>query len=362
MQALPHLIEADDENAEAACHRFYAYALAQRISKTAPQLWQTIDRWKNNDTTGLMDTLQNPVLLKHVLPEETPWVLAATPEIEQRSAAFFDTTWWQAMQKSSLDTLKSFQNNDGSFAWFPGGPPDRFITQAIVTAIGRLKKLAAVTNKNELHTLLKPALYFLDSSLAVDYKILKLKTGVQNKVFGPLQIQYLYLRSFFPDIAILPDARAAYRFYQQQAQQFWKSENQNLQGLIALALHRNGDVKTPLLILQSLKRSISAAKQKVAANLLQLWQNQVEEKTVLLEAFQEIGKDTNTINVLLKDLLAEKNAAHWYTKMAAAAACYALLLQDSNPDDATLMQVKIGNTFFSNKDNSNAIAGYFKKQ
>ena len=43
------------------------------------------------------------------------------------------------------EKLIQMQSPNGGFVWFTGGPDDRYITQYILTGIGHLKKLKAIT-------------------------------------------------------------------------------------------------------------------------------------------------------------------------------------------------------------------------
>ena len=81
--------------------------------------------------------------LKSVLLEETPWVLEARSEEQQKKniALLFDMVKMSSELNNSLEKLKQMQSENGGFVWFKGGPDDRYITQYIVTGIGHLKKL-----------------------------------------------------------------------------------------------------------------------------------------------------------------------------------------------------------------------------
>src|SRR5436305_14922551 len=98
------------------------------------------------DSLALLSSLQKNEELKTVLLRETPWVLEAQSVTEQRRnlAVLFDLVKMRGEMKSSLDKLHQMQSEDGRFAWFKGGPDDRFITQYIVSGIGRLRNLKTI--------------------------------------------------------------------------------------------------------------------------------------------------------------------------------------------------------------------------
>jgi uncharacterized protein YfaS (alpha-2-macroglobulin family) len=364
-QALPWLAEAEDENATAAWNRFYAAAVAQKISASLPDMKQVIKGWKNSDTTAFQSYLQKQKNLRSLLQQETPWVLYTTRDEKYRIAALFDTAALQEAQKSSLQKLKKTQNSNGSFSLFAGGPEDRFITQSIVAGMGSLKSLEAFTNilKGAITAVLKPTLSYLDQQIAEDYTaLLKQKKDLKRKQIHPEQIQYLYLRSFFTDVAVPAAVLPAYRFYQQQAKHFWNRENHALQAMVALALHRSSDTKTPAIILASLKKTGTGTAQKTQAVVLHWWQDEVVGKTVLIEAFNEIKRDTPVVAALQTALLSGKGANSWQTATSTAAACYALLLQPGLLGNKANVHIRAGNVTFSNAGKRNSPeAGFFKE-
>lgn len=347
-QALPGLIDTSNENAVSVWNQFYAYALAQKISELSPQIKQTINAWKNSDTIKDQISLQTHEKLSTIIQDEPLCGPDATSKVKQTIATLFDTSALQANQKNNLRKLKSLQHSNGSFSWYGNMPDDRFITQSIVTGMGFLKRSGALTSTPEdVMAMLKPALSYLDQMLAADYKtLLKEKEDLKKKQIRPEQIQYLYLRSFFTDIAISSATLPAHQFYQNQARQFWSAENHLLQALIALALHRNGDAKTSAAILQSLKKAATGTPQE--KYLWQWWQNPAEEKAALAEAFYEIKKDTAMVLLLQAALLSEKGLNNWQTANATAAACYTLLVLPRPSVEKAKVQIKTGHITFSN--------------
>jgi hypothetical protein len=97
------------------------------------------------------------------------------------------------------------QSSNGGFVWFKGGPDDRYITQYIVTGISHLKKLNALPKEQEkaINAILAKAIPYLDKKLKEDYdNLLKYKTNLKSYNTGYMQIQYLYMRSFFKDVPV----------------------------------------------------------------------------------------------------------------------------------------------------------------
>jgi hypothetical protein len=371
VQALPYLMEYPYECAEQLWNRYYANSLASMIANSSPRLKQIFEQWKTKDTSALLSNLQKNQELKSVLLEETPWVLTAKSEEQQRKniALLFDMVKMSSELNNSLEKLKQLQSENGGFVWFKGGPDDRYITQYIITAIGHLKKLGIDMHNNaSLQGILKTAIPYLDRKIKQDYdNLVKSKTDLKEYVPGYSEIQYLYMRSFFPEYPVAKASITAHDYFRKQSQQFWTKLNKYMQGMIALALSRTGDAKTPAAILQSLKETAIANEElgmywKEQSIGWFWWQAPIETQSLLIEAFQEISKDTKTVDDLKTWLLKNKQTTNWRTTKATAEACYALLLQGSQwlANEPTV-EVKLGNTTVSNKTSAEAGTGYFKK-
>ncbi|HWJ27539.1 MAG TPA: alpha-2-macroglobulin family protein, partial [Flavisolibacter sp.] len=221
VQALPYLMEFPYECAEQTWNRYYANALASKIAGSSPRMKQIFEQWKNADTAAFLSNLQKNQELKSVLLEETPWVLQATSEEQQKKniALLFDMMRMNNELKSNLEKLQQMQSENGGFVWFKGGPDDRYITQYIVTGIGHLKKLGVSTNT--LVPILKGAIPYLDKKIKEDYdNLIKYKADLSKQQISYLQIQYLYMRSFF-DISLDAASKKAYDYYRAQSQKYW---------------------------------------------------------------------------------------------------------------------------------------------
>jgi len=371
VQALPYLMEYPYECAEQTWNRYYANALASKIVQAAPRIKQIFEQWKTIDTAALLSNLQKNQELKSALLEETPWVLQAKTEEQQKKnvAMLFDMVRMNNELQSNLEKLRQMQSPNGGFVWFKGGPDDRYITQYIATGMGHLKKLNG--EMQSLAAITKTAIAYLDKKIQEDYeKLLKSKADVNKQQIGYLHIQYLYMRSFFPEYGIPKTAQTAYNYYRKQAQKFWIPQNKYMQGMIALALHRSGDKQTPLAILQSLKQTAITNeetgmywKDNSFGYSWFWWYAPIETQSLLIEAFAEISNDTKTVDDLRTWLIKNKQTNNWRTTKATADACYAMLLQGSDwLSNEPVVQIKLGNTVISNTtEKAEAGTGYFKK-
>src|SRR5690606_24534666 len=264
VQALPYLAEQSHESAEQVFNRFYANALAAHIVAEAPRVKAIFDTWKHKDTTALLSNLEKNEALKSALLEETPWVMEGKNETErkQRIARLFEAATIADGLQTSLHKLADLQLADGGFPWFKGMNGNRYITQYIVTGLGRLRKLgveAAASPKAE--EILRKAVDYTDRAIAADYDNLTKKTKNDTSILveqhiSYTQVHYLYMRSFLIATLPVPEiAKTAADYYSKQAAKYWTAFNPYLKGQLALAFHRVGDKETAAGIIASLRET-----------------------------------------------------------------------------------------------------------
>ncbi len=378
VQALPYIMEYPYECAEQTWNRFYANALASSITAKIPKIKAVFEQWKVKDSAALLSNLQKNEELKSILLQETPWVLQANNEEQQKKniALLFDMLRMSRELDKAIGQLQQMQSSNGGFVWFKGGPDDRYITQYILTGIGHLKKLNAWPKSQEkkLNHIVAKAIPYLDRKLKEDYDyLIKNKVVLKNNNLGYSQIQYLYMRSFFTDIKQTTGTETVFNYYFKQSQQYWLQQSRYMQGMIALALHRNKDLKIPAAIVKSLKENAIVSEEmgmywKEFNGGYYWYQAPVEAQAMMIEVFSDITKDETAVNDLKTWLLKQKQTQNWKTTIATAEACYALLLQGSDPAtsgwgmEESFVEVKAGTQSFSAAtEKTEAGTGYFKR-
>ncbi len=375
VQALPYLMEYPYECAEQTFNRYYANAIATKIVNSSPKIKEVFKKWSTADTAALLSNLQKNEELKSVLLEETPWVLQAQTEAQQKKniALLFDMVRMSLQLETNLQKLSDMQSPNGGFMWFKGGPDDRYITQYILTGIGHLKALSASPSfqQYELSNIINKAMPYLDMLLRKEYDdLIKYKIKLNQNNLSNMAVQYLYMHSFFPEYAISKQAKIACEYFRDQSKKYWLSQNKYLQAMIALSLYRNHDTLTARAIIRSLKEN-SITNEELGMywkewNKSGYWwyQAPIESQAMMIEAFTEIDKDEKTIDDLKTWLLKNKQTNNWNTTKATADACYALLLRGTDwlAEDKNVT-IKMGNTIINNNNqNQEAGSGYFKKR
>lgn len=369
VQALPYLMEYPYECAEQTFNRYYATALAAHIVEKAPRIKAIFKSWETLDTAALLSNLQKNQELKSALLEETPWVMEAKNESEQkkRIAMLFQATKLAATLDKSARQLEDMLLPEGAFPWFKGMYPDRYITQYIATGIARLQHLGISGGKGHMQRILDRTLPYLDKQIKDDYDLLvKNKAKLDQQHIGHTQVQYLYMRSFM-NKNIPANTKTAYDYYTKQAAKHWPSFNPYMKGMAALALNRGSNQQAAKDIITSL-RETAIRKEEMGMYWMQRGQSYwwyeapIEAQSLLIECFTEVAKATTDVDAMRVWLLKQKQTQNWGTTKATADACYALLLNGTEwLTNEPAVTIQLGDkTIRSTEQQSQKGTGYFK--
>ena len=338
VQALPYLMEYPYDCNEQTFARYYANTLASHIANSNPRIQEVFQQWANSD--ALLSNLEKNQELKSLLIQETPWLRDAQSETEQkkRIALLFNLDKMKNEQATALNKLKNNQKTSGAWAWFNGGPDNRFITQHIITGLGHLNKLNIPQSgvEGQSSNMIQKAIHYLDSEFIGEYDRMKKYTSdINNDHLSQTQIHYLYMRSFFKEFKTSKKVDEITTYYQGQAQKYWTKKGLYSKGMLALVLHRMSDTNTSSKILRSLKENSINSEElgmywKENTSSWYWYQAPIETQALLIEAFGEIENAAKTLDNLKIWLLKNKQTNQWKTTKATTEAVYALLLQGSD--------------------------------
>ena len=342
--SLPYLTAYPYDCAEQSMNKFYANALAAKIAGSTPKIKAYYERWATDTAKGknqaLTGNLSKNKELRDILLEETPWVLDAKDEDRQRRdiAALFDMSRLSKDLDMSFERFRRAQSPNGGFVWFPGGPEDRYMTQYILTSLGRLQKAEAIPEqlKEGVNGIVTNGLDYLKKRMKEDHdRLIGTKADMTREQIGSLQIQCLYTFSCFPDVQVDDAYRPAFEFYRKQAAQFWAHQPNLLQGMTAMLLYRGGDKKTATAIIRSLqeravKNETLGMYWKTNAPRWYWMDAPVETQSMLIEAFSEVASDDASVSLMKQWLLTQKQTNRWESTRATADACHALLMKGTD--------------------------------
>ena len=354
LQATPYMMEYPYECIEQTFTRYYSNAIATHIMNKNPKMREVINRWGKESPDAFLSNLQKNEELKAVVLKETPWVLDAKNEEESKRnlAVLLNMNRMSHELNKAFSKVQNAQVSSGGWPWFPGMKESRYITQHIICGMGHLDHLGVNNVRYDYNqwAMLNKAVQYMDRQLYKDYLNAKRydKLYWKHQHIGYDQIHYLYARSFFTDIGMNVAVQKAVEYYKRQARKYWKNFNIYAQGMIALSARRMEMSELAEKITVSLKdRAIKNDEMgmywKENTGGYYWYEAPVETHALMIEVFNEITGDQESVDELKTWLLKQKQTNAWRTTKQTSEAVYALLLSGSDllaSDD--LVEISIG--------------------
>ena len=339
IQALPTVGKPSADDAISQAASYYANSIGKHIlaqnpkAKTAFQLWQK----ETGDETSLMSSLEKNQELKDLMLSETPWVLDADHENEQkqRLADFFDENTMQQRLESATTKLKKLQRSDGSWSWWPEMPGSFYMTVAISEMLVRLNSLT--DEQAETSSMLKGAFRFMGKEIVEEVNELKKWEKKGHKPGFPSFkcLQWLYLSTL--DGRTLPaDVQEANVYLLKLLKKEIKNQSiyeKAMTAVILAASHQaqESDRKKALEYVQSLKeytvyREEMGRYYDTPRAGYSWYDYKIPTQTMAIEALQRITpNDEKTIREMQRWLLQSKRTQAWDTPINSVNAVYAFL-------------------------------------
>ncbi|MBE7176187.1 MAG: alpha-2-macroglobulin, partial [Mucilaginibacter polytrichastri] len=191
------------------------------------------------------------------------------------------------------------------------------------------------------------ALIYMDKQLMDDARQAGKGKDPYGRGISAIRIHAWYARSYFADRKMPEALRSIFSTYLKQADEQWIYANTGEQAMIALTFLRAKQPKTAGRIIRSL---LETAKQSPETGMYwpknvagYSWnESPVETQSLLIELFTETGTDPKIIDELKIWLLRNKQTSNWATTKATAAACYALLIKNTDwlsPDNSSGIRI-----------------------
>ena len=337
VQALPSMINTDGDNAISLATAYYANSIGRHLMQSTPVIKQTMELWKNeasqNGGSTLQSALQKNESLKQIVLEETPWLLDADRESEQKQQlmGYFNESQINYRLADNLSRLSRLQNADGSFAWWKGMEGSPYMTMSVLQTLTRLNHM--VGEQNETKTIVRTAFAYMDKQMAREVKEMKKiesEGKVKNVRPSELAVQYLYASTL------------AGRDMQQSAKRNFdylisRLAAQNTEFSIygkavsAVVLAGNNHRKLAADLLESI-RQYTVYKEEMGRyfdtpKALYSWFDyRIPSQVAAIEALKALQpNDANTISEMQRWLLQSKRTQAWDTPLNSVNAVYAFL-------------------------------------
>lgn len=337
VQALPSMINPDGDNAISLATAYYANSIGRHLMQSTPVIKQTMELWKNdasqNGGSTLQSVLQKNESLKQIVLAETPWLLDADRESEQKQQlmGYFNESQINYRLADNLLRLSRLQNADGSFAWWKGMEGSPYMTMSVLQTLTRLNHM--VGEQNEIKTIVRTAFAYMDKQMAREVKEMKKiesEGKVKNVRPSELAVQYLYASTL------------AGRDMQQSAKRNFdylisRLAAQNTEFSIygkavsAVVLAGNNHRKQAADLLESI-RQYTVYKEDMGRyfdtpKALYSWFDyRIPSQVAAIEALKALQpNDANTISEMQRWLLQSKRTQAWDTPLNSVNAVYAFL-------------------------------------
>ena len=325
IQALPAVGHPHDKCVICQASSYYANAIGRHILKQNPQAKNVFEAW-SRDEVSLQSSLQKNQELKDLLLDETPWVADANREQEQkeRLSDFFDENLIQQRLNSSVEQMKTLQNGDGSWSWWPGMDGSLYMTVEISEMLVRLNKMTIV-KQYETDGMLKNAFGYMGKEMVKMVNEMKKaeKKGIKQTFPSHKALQWLYICTL--DGRKLPaDVQSANSYLINLLKKETKNQSIYDKAMSAIVLNNKTYIKSLkeyTVYREDMGRYYDTRK------ALYSWRDyRIPTQVAAIEAIKRLTpEDTQTIEEMQRWLLQEKRNQAWDTPINSVDAVYAFL-------------------------------------
>ena len=340
VQALPSLSLPTSNNAISWATAYYANTLASFIMNSQPKIKAVFESWKLQGGTKetFLSNLQKNQEVKNIILSESPWVLEAQTEEQQkeRIATLFDLNNIRSNNIAALTRLQELQNSNGAWSWYKGMNGSRSVTTYIAELNARLAMLTGEKLSGSALSLQQKAFAYLHQSALDEYKEIQKaqKDGVKFTGVSGSILQYLYLIAISGEQ--VPAAnKAAYTYYLSKVGELLTSPSMDTKAIAAIVLDKAGRKKEAQEFVASLKEHLTKTDEQgmffaFNENPYTWGGMQMQAHVDVMEVLEQTGGNTDTVEEMKLWLLKQKQTQQWNSPVATADAVFALLMKGAN--------------------------------
>ena len=340
IQALPSLSLPENNNAISWATAYYANTLASYIMNSQPRIKAVFDSWKLQGGTKetFLSNLQKNQEVKNILLSESPWVLEAQTEEQQkeRIATLFDLNNIRSNNIAALTRLQELQNSSGAWSWYKGMTGSRYVTTYIAELNARLAMMTGEQPSGTALALQKNAFTYLHQEALKEYReILKAqKDGVKFTGVSGSILQYLYLIALSGE-QVPASNKAAYTYYLSKIGEMLPTASMDTKAIAAIILDKAGRKKEAQEFIASLKEHLTKTDEQgmffaFNENPYSWGGMKMQAHVDVMEALELTGGNNDTVEEMKLWLLKQKQTQQWNSPVATADAVYALLMKGVN--------------------------------
>ena len=370
IQALPAMVVPTAKDAYSWASSYYGAMLSEYIINANPRIKEILDAWKAtsaNSKDKFLSELQKNEYLKNIILSETPWVVEATNEADQRKriSTLFDLNTFNNNKITAVNNLMELQNADGSWSWYKGMYGSRYITVEIVELLSRLKSMTNMKFTPQMNAMYISAVDYLNKEIAQEYETIlndKNKDKLKNVAPELWVMKYLYICSI--DTSLNVDRKINSYFIERIASN--ASELDIYKKTIAvIILKKTGNDAQAAQFLESVLQYSVYTKEKGryfdnAKAHYSMNSYKIPVEVSAIEAIELMDKDNVALNEMKQWLLSQKQVQQWENPIATSNAVYALLYNSTlkfTPKNG--VKIFVGSEVL--QPNEGDMLGYLKK-
>lgn len=354
VQALPAMALPQSENAIDWAVALYANRLAHTIAHSHPHIQAVVNNWRmqGGDKESFLSQLEKNVELKNMILSESPWVMEANNETEQRRriATLFDVNTMADQTTTALTKLRQWQGTDGAWSWYKGMPSSHSVTLFVTKLLIRMEALTdAPAPVGEMK---QAAWKYLHARALETYRMMKKaeRDGHRPTVIPGTAEDYLYLLAI--DGKLAPDHADALSAEERKVADYFlkfmprvpETGSIKSKAQTAIVLHAAGKTGQAAAYVASIKEHLVTTPEMGAHFAFNdnpwaawgMWPISVHVDA--MEALWRTADDSDRdeVNALLDEmkiwLLKQKQTTLWPQTVVTADALYALLCQGVTAD------------------------------
>ena len=334
VQSLPFVGDINERNAISLSAAYYANSIGRFILAQSPKVKQVFDSWKQEkgSETSLMSALEKNQELKNMILSETPWVMNATREREQKQALanFFDENSMNYRIDHSVELLEKLQLSDGSFSWWEGMDGSPSMTGEVMEYLTRLNMMIGQQDITE--EILNRATKYLSEFVLKEVRDMKQreKKGEPVYLWSSHAVQWIYMNSI-AGRKLSSEEKNAEDYLLGKLKKELRTESMYRKAKMAVAFYKRGDKCQAANYVKSLKEYTVFDNEKGryfdTYRAAYSWCNyNIPTQVAAIEAISLVTPDDEqTIEEMKRWLLQEKRTQSWDTPVSSVNAVFAFL-------------------------------------
>lgn len=317
LTALPSLMVPESDNVLSLSKAFYGNALAGSIVNKYPSARSAIASWIAEGENGPKSPLEENKELKTILLENTVWVSDAEAETLRirRLGELLDAGRLNASVGEVALKIAKLQYDNGGWSWIGDMKPSLFVTEKVLEYIGMLVDLKAVspdmkmTDEVGLRDAIDKGAKYCEEQIVSDYN-----RHPESYSYMAL-MQWMYIKSMLGYESDNATMKALCRRALSDISAKWRNMSIYDQAIAAIVLFRNGETRTPAMVLDSLRQRALSDPDKGMwyDNLSSGYEgrNTLATTTQVLRAYSEINPEAPQVDLLRQWLLLQKQTCDW---------------------------------------------------